>query len=491
MSRSYLFWLFPALTVAAAVASGRIGTTPAAFLGLIAAIPVAAFTGPVEFAVGQLMVALARGLWIGLTIAPYILGGLFFWQIVVPGARPGAQRALPAAQPSPTASLAQRRLLFFACFLIGPFAESATGFGVGMLGTIALVRHLGIAPRHLMVFALMSQTLIPWGGMGSGTMLAAAYARLPANEIGFYSALPTALLMLVWLPLFWRTAATAGFTASRQECLREAAWIAAGLGLLSAATLYLGPEAALLAIYGPLIAIYYLRDQKPSLQQALATARQLLPFALLIGGLALSRLSPALQNTLASTAAVAPFSDLPAWPPLYHAGSWLLAGGLLTALWQGRARSLAQEAISAWKTGKPAVLAVFLFAMMAEVLSAGGISQAIANGMFSALHQGALILTPLLSGAFGILTNSGNAPNSLFMSSQLALAIKAGLGIPAVAALQHVSGTSMSLFSPVRMSIAASLAHGHGQERAVYATLLPYAAFCFALLVLMACAVVI
>lgn len=487
---NYLFWLFPALTVAAAVASGRMGTTYAALLGLITAIPVAAFTGTLEFGGEQLSQALLRGLWIGMTIAPYILGGLLFWQIAMPATKPGLLNESPTAV-TPTASpLAQRRLLFFACFLIGPFAESATGFGVGMLGTVAMIRHMKLAPGHLIIFALMSQTLIPWGGMGSGTMLAAAYARMPATELSLYAMVPTALLMLVWLPLFWRTTNRAGFAGTISECMREAGWIVAGIGLLSVATFYLGPETALLSTYGPLIVVYYLRSQKPSMAQALTTMRRALPFVLLIGALALTRLVPELQAILSKVGRVTPFDDLPAWSPLYHAGSWLILGGMLTALMRGQCHLLSQEARSAWQTGKPAVLAVFLFAMMAEVLSAGGVSQAIADGMFATLHQGAIILTPLLSGAFGILSNSGNAPNSLFMPSQLALAVQAGLSIPAVAALQHVSGTSMSLFSPVRMSIAASLAHGRGQERAVYVVLLPYGALCFALLMLMAWAVV-
>ena len=183
---NYLLWLLPALVVAAAVASGRINTTYAALLGLIAAIPVAAFSGPVDLGSAQLASALARGLWIGTTIAPYILGGLLFWQVAMPAAKPASASASlgKTVTPAPESTLAQRRLLFFACFLIGPFAESATGFGVGMLGTVAMIRPLRIAPRHIMVFALMSQTLIPWGGMGSGTVLAAAYARMPATELG-------------------------------------------------------------------------------------------------------------------------------------------------------------------------------------------------------------------------------------------------------------------------------------------------------------------
>ena len=116
-------------------------------------------------------------------------------------------------------------------------------------------------------------------------------------------------------------------------------------------------------------------------------------------------------------------------------------------------------------------MTVFLFAMMAEILAAAGISQAFARGMFDALGQGAVVVAPL-SAAFGVLTNSGNMPNSLFMPAQTAIAVQAGLSVPAVAALQHVSGTAMSLFSPVRMSIAANLAEGRGEERKVYAALL-------------------
>ena len=85
-----------------------------------------------------------------------ILGGLLFWQ-----AAARAPARLRTAARKPADARDRRRLLFFACFLVGPFAEAATGFGVGMLGTVALLRGQR-APRHLMVFALLSQTLIPW-----------------------------------------------------------------------------------------------------------------------------------------------------------------------------------------------------------------------------------------------------------------------------------------------------------------------------------------
>ncbi|WP_191577211.1 hypothetical protein [Achromobacter insolitus] len=486
----YLLWSLPALTVIAAIASGRINTTIAAALGLLVALPIALLVAPTPFALAHLAVALERGLWIGWIITPYILGGLLFWQMAAQG---GMSKGAAGGPPDAMRldPLARRRLLFFACFLVGPFAESATGFGVGMLGTVMLIRPLGLKPREIMVFALLSQALIPWGAMGSGTLLASAYARVPATQLALYSMVPVALLMGVWLALYWRTAARAALSAPAAELGREAGWMAASLALLTAATALLGPETALLAAYGPLIVLRFLADRRPDRGQALDAARRALPYIALIAWLVATRLVPGLNRGLASLADLKPYADLPAWMPFLHAGSWLIAGAVAMAAWQRHPGALRAQARAAWMTGRHAVMSVFLFAMMAEVLAGAGISRAYADGLFSSLRDWTILITPLLAGAFGILANSGNAPNSLFMSSQLSLALQAGLNVPAAAALLHVSGTSMGIFSPVRMSIAAGLAHGRGQERGVYVLLLPFALAAFGILLSLALLVVI
>ncbi|MFT3688522.1 hypothetical protein [Paenirhodobacter sp.] len=89
--------------------------------------------------------------------------------------RPGdAAMPVETTRPDPRA---RRRLLFTACFLIGPFAESVTGFGVGIIGTMMLMRRLDVPPVPLLAFSLLSQTMILWGGMGSGAIVTAAFAR--------------------------------------------------------------------------------------------------------------------------------------------------------------------------------------------------------------------------------------------------------------------------------------------------------------------------
>lgn len=489
---TYFLWSLPTLILLAALLSGRVNTTVAASLGVGCALPVALFSSPILFGSPQLVVALLRGLWIGLVIAPYILGGLMFWQVAARAPSTITASSSPLQQPVNEASsaLAKRRLVFFACFLVGPFAESATGFGVGMLGTVMLIRHLGFAPRYLMVFALLSQIVIPWGAMSSGMILAAAYARIPAVQLGMYSMLPVSLLMLVWLSLFWQTAHRAGIAATKAENMREVGWVVACMLLLATTTAALGPETALLAAYGPLIVLRYLLDGRPTRRQAWGAAINVLPYAVLIAGLASTRLIPEWRSTLDTLWLVKPFDDLPSWAPLFHAGSWLLVGSVVTACVRKQSRALGHEAKAAWGTGKHAVLTVFLFAMMAEVLTAAGISGAFAVALFEALGDSSVLLTPPLAGVFGILTNSGNPGNSLFLPSQVALALQAGLSVPAVAALQQVSGMSLGLFSPVRMSIAATLAAGRGQERLVYRQLLPFAGAALCILMLLAVGVV-
>jgi len=485
----YLLWSLPALAVIGAIASGRLNTTAAAVLGLLAAVPIALYAAPASFSAGQLGLALERGLWIGWIITPYILGGLLFWNMAAQGRAP--RQSADGGKTVLADPLARRRLLFFACFLVGPFAESATGFGVGMLGTVLLIRPLELKPRETMVFALLSQTLIPWGAMGSGTLLASAYARVPATQLALYGMAPVALLTVLWMLLYWRTARGAGLRAEPAEHVREALWMIASLAALSAATALLGPETALLSAYGPLIVLRFLLDRRPDRPRMMAAARKALPYILMIAWLVATRLLPGLNSGLGELAAFSPFPDLPGWMPLLHAGSWLIIGAVLMAAICRQRGLLATQARSAWTTGRHAVYSVFLFAMMAEVLAGAGISQAYADGLFASLKDWTILITPVLAGIFGILANSGNAPNSLFMPAQLSLALNAGLSVPAAAALLHVSGTSMGIFSPVRMSIAAGLAHGRGEERGVYVQLLPYALAAFGVLLCLAVLVVL
>ena len=473
----YLLWSLPALLVIGLIASGRAGILKAAVIGTGVALAIAFGAAPHRFAAADAAVALARGAWIGWVIVPYIVGGLFFWQLAV---RPG--RAAVATRQPPDDPRARRRLLFAACFLVGPFAESVTGFGVGIIGTMTLLRPLGLKPVFLLAFSLFSQTMILWGAMGSGSIVGAAFAGMSPTDLALHSSLLVATINLAWLPLFWRLAKQAGLGTTGPELLGEALWLAACLALVVGATALLGPEAAMLATYGPMIVLRFLRDERPGRDAVIAAFTRTLPFTLVIAWLVAGQLVAPLHQLLQEAVRIAPFTGAPIWFPLSHAGTWLLVGGLLTAAARGHSYLVGSELAAAWRTGRLAILTVVVFSMMAEVLSVSGIAAGLAHGLFRSLGESAIAVTPFLAGTFGVVTNGGNAGNGLFMASQVDLATAAGFSVAFVAALQHVSGLSMSMFSPVRMAIVCGLAGTPGKERDVYRVMLPFAGLAMAIL---------
>ncbi|MQW90375.1 hypothetical protein GHJ82_26995 [Sinorhizobium saheli] len=473
----YIVWALPALIVIGLLASGRATTLVAAIIGLLVAIIVALSAAPGEFQLYRGASALLRGAWIGWIVVPYILGGLMFWQMAI---RPG-DAAMPVESLRPNMQ-ARRRLLFAACFLIGPFSESATGFGAGIVGTMLLLRRLDLQPVYLMAFSLLSQTMILWGGMGNGAIVAGAFSRTDPTALAVNASFFQAALNVLWLPLYWRMARRAGVGASFRERLSEVLWLGGSLLLLIAATQALGPEVAMLCAYGPIIVLRYLFDERPDPRKLLEAVRRMAPFGLLIGWLMATRLTSPLSELLRQTGRLEPFAGAPAWSPLFHAGTWLAAGAVLCALCYGHVSSLGKEAAKAWKTGRLAVLAIIIFSMMAELISSSGIAAALGEGINAAVGSGAITCLALVSAVFGALANSGNAANGLFMSSQVSLATEAGLNVAAVIALQHTAALALNLISPVRMSIVCSLAGCRGQERAAYHAMLPFAAAVVAVL---------
>ncbi|MEO9336690.1 L-lactate permease [Mesorhizobium sp. SB112] len=477
---TYFLWSSPALAVILLIASGRVGTVMASISGVVIALAVAVTTAPAGFNASDAMTAAGRGAWIGWIVVPYILGGLLFWQMAM---RTGNAQ-MPVENAAPGDDRARRRLLFTACFLIGPFAESATGFGVGIIGTFVLVRRLGLAPSYLLSFSLLSQTMILWGGMGSGAIVGAAFARTDAISLAFHGSFIMLAFNLLWLPLYWRLAERAGVPANWPERLSEAGWLIGSVLLVSTCTALLGPETAMLAAYGPVIVARYLADERPGVGELIAAARRMMPFTLLISWLVITRVVPSLQQGLQALGRVEPFAGTPSWSPFFHAGTWLVVAAFGTAVLRGHISDIAEEAKAAWKTGRLAVLSIIIFSIMAEIISSSGIAGGLASGLYDVFGRWAVVLTPQISAIFGALANSGNAANGLFMGSQVNLAESAGLNIAAVIALQHVAALSLNMISPVRMSIVCGLAGTPGKEREAYRVMAPFA--CVMILILLA-----
>lgn len=105
---------------------------------------------------------------------------------------------------------------------ITPFAESVTGFGVGVTIGIPLLAHFGLPPRKVVLIGLLGLCAVPWGSMGPGTLVAATMAGLPFKELGQASALVSVIPFVI-----------TGMAAAALASAPDRRWPALLQGLLS------------------------------------------------------------------------------------------------------------------------------------------------------------------------------------------------------------------------------------------------------------------
>lgn len=207
----YLIWCSPILVVMFLILSRRMSSSTAGLCGLAVAILAALASSENNFGPSQAALAVARGSWLAALVASVILAGLVFRELV----------STTDAGATPISSELRRGELYSACFLFGPFAEAATGFGVGQVTIAPTLKRLGLAPIDALVLGLFSQIMVPWGALANGTIVGAQLSGLSPTELGTHSACLSAVLLPAWLCLFWCFAARAGVHGSPGNMLSE------------------------------------------------------------------------------------------------------------------------------------------------------------------------------------------------------------------------------------------------------------------------------
>lgn len=453
--------LLPLLLVIALLASGRAGALTAGTAGLAATIVVA---GAV---LGAPLDLLAReipaGLWLSWHVVAIIVAGMFFHRVLQ--ARGGAAAGAGGG--------ATPRRLFAVCFLLAPFAESVTGFGVGYIIALAALARLGIGGLPALLLGLYSQSLVPWGALAIGSTLGAALAGMTPNALGVASALLQVPIHLFYLLLYWRFAREAGVAVPAAQKLDDLLWTALLLALVWLANLHSDLEIAGAASTALLLALRFWRDERPDAASARATLRATAPYVALTLVLCATRLVPPLRDLLKPLAALRPYDTLPAFSPFYAPGFWLVAIGLVVAL-SARAplgRVVAETARGAWR----ACAVTVAFVVMAELYVGTGMAQDIAEGLRAAAGRTAGLAVPAFAAVGGFLTGGGATANAMLMPMVTALARALALDPAWIAAVQNSVCANLTMLSPVRVSMGVAILGLSGMESALYRRAWPLA----------------
>ena len=163
-----LLALLPLLLVLSLLASGRVSALVAGLAGLsatLAASFIIVLQSRGSAVLGPLFLReTAAGAWLSWHVIAIIAAGMFFHRCLQ--ARDGAADASPLE--------ANPRRLWSVCFLLAPFGEAVTGFGIGYIIALTGLRRIGIGGLPALVLGLYSQSLVPWGALATGTTVASA-----------------------------------------------------------------------------------------------------------------------------------------------------------------------------------------------------------------------------------------------------------------------------------------------------------------------------
>jgi lactate permease len=434
-----LIQALPLLALVALLATGRAGPLLSCLVALLLTLPAAWADHAGVWELGSFVGrSIAEGLWLAVIPVGIITGGLVFHATV-------AHRAERLQKPAvSTDSTADQ--LFTNSFMLGPFTESVTGFGVGSVFAISSVRNLGVAGAPAAAIGLIAQTIIPWGGLGPGTSIGAALAGLDPQLLAARNAWLVAPAWLLILPLFWWWCRLAGVTVSARSRVLHVVWAVLMGALLIAGHWVLpwqlcGMTAAGLALTIRLLLANPPRNADGWLRAGHAAGPYLL-LAALLGATQLWHNAPALH----------PYAGLPGLP-INHAMVALWLAALIMLTFSSRGFGFVLPAI---KRARRPALAMLGFVVLARVLANAGVPVALAAALVASFGVAAPFAAPLLSAMSGFFAGTNVGANSAMMPLQAALGRASGLGPVVLPAVQN--GSLALVISPQLAAVSAGLA---------------------------------
>lgn len=450
MRNMALLALLPVLVTIGAILARR-STLAAAVLGLATAIVLTA--GVFRADAGRW--SEAAGAWVPVLaeVLVIIFGGLLLAEAMT---RTGRQERIArwvggALGSGPGAALA-------VVHGVAPFAESVTGFGIGVTLAIPLLLGCGFSSRTSEAVGLLGLCAVPWGSMGPGVLIAAHLGGLGDQQLGVATAIANG-------PVFLAVGVVVALlTAPRSARERALAVIAAvGSGLMLWAAVLLtnllvgtAPAGALGALLtlGAHLLVHRLRGAR--LRGDAALLRALAPYAVLLGGV------------LGATALLAAVgADGEGWHLLASPALWLILAVLATTRGGLLVPALAAAARRWLQVGPANGLLMALGIVMATSGMAGALALA-------ASHLGpayALVVAPV--GALGgYLTGSNSSANAMFAAPQAQIAPLVGIPTLWAIAVQNAAAGIFLMPSPAKIELAAQLCPDPAEARRAVAPVL-------------------
>lgn len=441
----------PLALLVALLVSGRAGPVTAVLAAIALAIVPAFASLPAGTALPAFLAEeTLRGAWLALQPVGVMTGGLLF-------------HAATAAPAATTTTPPEPRRIFAACLLMGTFMESVTGFAVGAVFALAALRGMGLGGPVAGAMALLSLCLVPWGGLGPGTLLGATLVGVPVQEMARVIAFPNAAWLLMLGPVLWHLCARAGIAVPVREKLVQTGILAASATILIGGHWILPFEIlGILATGLPLLVVLYRLDPPRNAAARAAALRALAPYLILTIALLAARLVP-------DPPALRPYESLPAFPVTHVAVVlWIVALTLLAL----RTDTIRRLADTARRARKPAAT-LLLYVLLARILAGSGATTALATAAAATLGPAAPFAITPLGLAAGMVTGSNVGANAALVTVQAALGAAANLPPLLAPALHNFAGGAGAGMSFAVCALICGLLADNTRPAQIWRLLLP------------------
>jgi lactate permease len=430
----------------------------------------------------QLLIALGEGITTSLLVFYVLLPGLLLYHLQrTIGSMDVLGQAI--ARLIPDQDL-QALLLVMG---LAPFAESVSGFGVGIILVVPIFVALGFSLRQAAMLSILGQMLVPWGGLAVGTTLGAELTDLDPSVLGAHTA-----LLMAPLPVIYGLVALAVSGGKKAVRRRWSAALVAG-GVLSGGVwiFSLAPGIELAGVLATVLAMALLvawgHMETRKFHAAKGTAQIVLvafdgsrkvshekvvdkelgiaepylwqvlaPYVILVALLLISRLVVPIKIWLQNHCVLSVPTVKLYLPLLYNPGFWLLLTSLATVQILGTGvLGLRVAAVRAWRQFVPGAVAIVCFLVASQVMQASRMTTTL--GMATAvLGDNYKWVAPWLGAIGGWITGSNTGSNALFALLQQEASVRSGLPLDWLMAAQNGASSQVTMVSPTRTILAVT-----------------------------------
>ncbi|GAA5165432.1 L-lactate permease [Ornithinimicrobium tianjinense] len=328
---------------------------------------------------------------------------------------------------------------------VTPFAESVTGFGVGVLVGVPLLVAAGFAPHRAAVLGLLGLCAVPWGALGPGTIIAARLVGTTPDAMGVATAWPNTVVTVgvgvaavLMVPGGRRPGALAAGVLSGLV-------LASGI-LLSSLLVAMAPSGALGGLTAIAAHLAWRRVLGTRVTLPGPVSRALVPYAVLLGGI------------LASTATVRVLDLSGPSTAVSSPALWLVLTCLVAVRWLRLSPDslgpLLREVLHLWRQ---TALPTAAFLGLGVLMVVGGLTTPLGRAI-QATDGLALVAGPAVGAFGGFITGSSAAANSMFAAAQAAVAEGVGVSALAFVGVQNAAAAALTMANPARVLLALGAA---------------------------------